>query len=196
MDELQTLLANIRACRLCADEMPEAPRPILQAAPGARILVASQAPGNLACRSGTPFNDPSGQRLRAWMGIDRDVFYDPEKVAIVPMGFCFPGYDKKGGDLPPMRRCAHTWRDAVLAGLPNVRVTLLIGAYAQKWHLGPAAGPSLTKRVAGWRTLADDGIYPTPHPSWRNNAWLKANPWFESEVLPALRAAIGAALVG
>lgn len=194
MVELQTLLADIRGCRLCAGDMPEAPRPILQAGTGARVLVASQAPGNLARRSGTPFNDPSGERLRDWMGIGRDDFYDADRVAIVPMGFCFPGYDRAGGDLPPMRRCAPTWRTAVLSRLPNLKVTLLIGAYAQKWHLGPEFGRSLTERVAGWRTLADDGIYPTPHPSWRNNAWLKANPWFETDVLPALRTAVRAAL--
>ena len=190
MDELQPLLARIRGCRLCASEMPNAPNPVFRADRHARILVASQAPGNLADRSGTPFNDPSGVRLREWMGVSETEFYDASRVAIVPMGFCFPGHDAKGGDLPPMKRCAAEWRAALLSRLPDIRVTLLIGGYAQRWHLGSRAGRTLTDTVARWREFAGEGLFPTPHPSWRNNAWLKRHPWFETDVLPALRAAV------
>jgi uracil-DNA glycosylase len=186
--------ARLAACRLCAARFAgtataHAPRPVFQLDPRARLLIASQAPGARAHASGLPFDDPSGDRLRAWMGIGRETFYDPARVAIVPMGFCFPGYDAKGGDLPPPRICAETWRARILALLPGIRLTLLVGQYSQRWHLGPAAGRTLTETVRAWRE-APEGLMPLPHPSWRNTAWLKRNPWFEAEVLPWLRAEI------
>ncbi|MEO0467238.1 MAG: uracil-DNA glycosylase family protein [Pseudomonadota bacterium] len=189
-DELQAYVARLRACTLCKGDMPNAPRPILQVHEKARILVASQAPGNLAHQSGRPFNDPSGRRLRTWMGVSEEEFYDATRVAIVPMGFCFPGYDKNGGDLPPMKRCAPEWRAGLLERLPNIKVTLLIGSYSQRWHLGDQAKKTLTATVANWRNFLCESLFTTPHPSWRNTAWLKANPWFEEEVLPALQASV------
>ena len=189
-DDLHAYSVRLRACTLCKGDMPNTPNPIFQVHENARVLVASQAPGNLAHQSGTPFDDPSGKRLRAWMGVSDDEFYDPTKVAIVPMGFCFPGYDKHGGDLPPMKRCAPTWRSGLLERLPNIKVSLLIGGYSQRWHLGPRMAKSLRDTVANWREFASEGLFTTPHPSWRNNAWLKANPWFEEDVLPALQASV------
>lgn len=144
--------------------------------------------------SGVPFSDPSGVRLRTWLGMTEAEFYDDTHVAIIPMGFCFPGLDAKGGDRPPRRECAPTWRKEALATLPDLELLLLIGGYAQKWHLGEAAGKTLTATVEAWRQFAftNQGprVFPLPHPSWRNNAWLKANPWFEGEVLPELQSAI------
>lgn len=189
-DDLNAHLAEIRACKLCAGDMPNRPNPVLRASATARILIASQAPGNLADRSGKPFDDPSGRRLRAWMGVTDDEFYDESRVAIVPMGFCFPGYDKNGGDLPPMKRCPPQWRQGLLDRLPDIELTLLIGGYSQSWHLGRDAGTSLTERVQRWRDFAEIGVFTTPHPSWRNNGWLKRNPWFEEEVLPVLQASV------
>ena len=174
--------------------MDRAPNPIFRVSSTAHILIASQAPGNLADVSGVPFNDPSGVRLREWMGVSEAEFYDSGRVAIVPMGFCFPGYDKNGGDRPPMKRCAATWRAQTLAAMPNIDTILLIGAYAQKWHLGPRAQKSLTATVANWRDYVSEGLFTTPHPSWRNNAWLKRNPFFEAELLPVLRKRVRAAL--
>ncbi len=170
--------------------MTHSPNPVLQASREASILVAGQAPGNLADRTGKPFNDPSGVRLRGWMGVSDAEFYDGARIAIIPMGFCFPGNDAKGGDLPPMKACAGQWREDLLAQLPSIRVTLLVGAYAQRWHLGKLAGRSLADTVSRWREFAREGIFVTPHPSWRNNAWLRRHPWFETEVVPALRAAV------
>lgn len=170
--------------------MPHPPNPVLQADPRARILVAGQAPGNLANRSGRPFTDPSGVRLREWMGVSEAEFYDPARMAILPMGFCFPGYDARGADRPPIKRCADEWRAALLSRLENIRVTLLIGSYAQRWHLGKQAGRTLTETVARWREFAGHGLFPIPHPSWRNNAWLKRHPWFETDLLAQLRAAV------
>lgn len=184
---LKTLEDEIRACQLCKSDMQRAPNPILQVSETAKILIAGQAPGNLADLSGKPFTDPSGERLRAWLGIDETTFYDASKVAIVPMGFCFPGYDKNGGDIPPMKRCAPTWRAQLLSQMPNLRVTILVGGYAQKWHLGTRTEKTLTATVAKWRDFVSEGLFTTPHPSWRNNAWLKRNPWFEAELLPELR---------
>jgi uracil-DNA glycosylase len=174
--------------------MPNAPNPILQVHESARVLVVGQAPGNLADTTGKPFNDPSGVRLRDWMGVTDEEFYDASRVAIVPMGFCFPGYDRKGADIPPMKRCAKEWREGLLARLPNISVTLLVGSYAQRWHLGARYRKSLRETVLHWKDYASDYMFTTPHPSWRNNAWLKANPWFESEVLPALRASVRSCL--
>ncbi|MEL8055088.1 MAG: uracil-DNA glycosylase family protein [Pseudomonadota bacterium] len=193
-DDLHSLVAKIRACQLCRGDMDRAPNPILQPSATAKILIASQAPGNLADLSGKPFDDPSGRRLRDWMGVSEDEFYDASRVAIAPMGFCFPGYDKNGGDLPPMKRCAPTWREALLAQMPEIELILLIGGYSQKWHLGKRAEKTLTATVAKWREFISEGLFTTPHPSWRNNVWLKRNPWFEEEALPVLRQKVRALL--
>ncbi|MBP1805804.1 uracil-DNA glycosylase family protein [Rubellimicrobium aerolatum] len=188
---------RIAACRLCAPRFAatatrHAPRPVVWFRPGARLLIASQAPGARAHDSGTPFLDPSGDRLRDWMGIGPEEFYDRSRVAIVPMGFCFPGYDAKGGDIPPPAICAATWRAEAMAALPDIRLTLIVGGTAQAWHLGK--GP-VTERVRNWRAHAP-ARFVLPHPSWRNTAWLKKNPWFAEEVLPALRARVQEVLHG
>ena len=180
---------DIAACRLCAERFAatatgHAPNPVVWFRPGARILVASQAPGMRVHHANTPFWDRSGQRLRDWMGVTEAEFYDRARIAILPMAFCFPGYDAKGGDLPPPRICAQTWRAPAMEMLKDVELTLLIGAHAQGWHLGGRMG--VIERVAGWRDHAPE-VFPLPHPSWRNTAWLKRNPWFEAELLPALR---------
>jgi uracil-DNA glycosylase len=185
--ELNSYVEKLRACQLCAGKMQCVPNPIVRASSEARILIASQAPGNLADRSCKPFDDPSGVRLRSWMGVTEDEFYDEARVAIAPMGFCFPGYDANGGDLPPMKVCAPTWRAGLLERMPQIKLVLAIGGYAQKWHLGQAAARTLTATVQDWRTHLVHGILPTPHPSWRNNGWLKKNPWFEQSVLPELQ---------
>jgi uracil-DNA glycosylase len=168
---------------------------VLQGSASARICIASQAPGTRAHASGHPFSDPSGVRLRDWLGVDEPTFYDPSKFAIVPMGFCFPGLDALGGDLPPRRECAPLWRDRVLAQMPDIALILLIGHYAQRWHLPPAARTGgMTGTVERWRqTYAADAVprvLTLPHPSWRNSGWLKRHPWFEAELLPVLRADI------
>jgi uracil-DNA glycosylase len=191
-EDPDALAAEIRACRACAAEFAgtatgHAPRPILRLSATARILIASQAPGARAHASGLPFDDPSGDRLRAWMGVDRPTFYDSSRIAIAPMGFCFPGYDAKGNDLPPPRRCAQMWRARTLAALPSVELTLLVGGRALSWALGRAV--SVTETVRAWRD-APPGTLPLPHPSWRNTAWLSRNPWFEAEILPVLRAEV------
>ncbi|MFC6199654.1 uracil-DNA glycosylase family protein [Ponticaulis profundi] len=194
--EIQSFLARMRACELCRQAekpLPHAPNPVFQMAPTARILVAGQAPGNLANQTTKTFNDPSGVRLRDWMGIDDDIFYDARKVAVLPMGFCFPGYAPSGGDLPPRKECAPHWRQKALDYLPNIEVTLLIGGYAQAWHLKDRYQGSVTRTVEHWQDYAPS-VFPVPHPSWRNNAWLKKHPWFETDLLPELRAAIGRAL--
>ena len=185
--DLHEFVAEIRACQLCAADMERAPRPILQVSETAKILVAGQAPGNLAMESGRPFTDPSGDRLRDWLQLDEATFYDPEKVAIVPMGFCFPGDDKNGGDIPPMKRGAQTWHASLFERLPQIELKILIGGYAQKWHIGGQTEKTLTATVQKWRSFIEQGVIVTPHPSWRNNAWLKRNPWFETELLPELR---------
>ena len=195
--DFSSLLNNIRACRFCVESPKGAalahdPRPVLQAAASARLAIFGQAPGIRVHQSGRPFTDPSGDRLRDWLGIGEDVFYDDSCVAIAPMGFCFPGYDAKGGDKPPRKECAPLWRERVLAGMPNIRTAILVGSYAQKWHLGDEAA-SLTETVENWRAFAPRH-FPTPHPSWRNNAWIKKRPWFETELIPALRQAVRAAL--
>lgn len=187
---LDELLPAVRACRLCAGTIPDPVRPVVQLHPGARILIAGQAPGRKVQASGVPFDDASGERLRRWMGIGREVFHDPARIAILPMAFCYPGAGKSG-DLPPPPRCAERWRVPLLAALPAIRLTLVIGGHAMAWHLG--GGTTLTERVRGWRDAGDDAI-PLPHPSPRNNVWLKRNPWFEDALLPALRARVAAAL--
>lgn len=194
----EAIAERLRACRICRDaprhgpSLPQEPRPIVQGRTSSRLCIASQAPGTRAHASGRPFMDPSGVRLRAWLGVTEREFYDPERVAIVPMGSCFPGLDRHGGDLPPRRECAETWRAPLFAGLPNLELVLLIGHYAQVWHLGrEARRAGLTGTVRRWREILGESprprTLPLPHPSWRNNAWLKANPWFDAELLPVLR---------
>ena len=192
-----SLECDIAACRLCAPRFAasathHSPRPVVWFDAAAPILVAGQAPGMRVHESGRPFDDRSGARLRDWMGVSDEVFYDRRCLAIVPMAFCFPGYDAKGADLSPPPVCAQTWRQRVMAGL-QPRLTLLIGGHAQRWHLGAAAESGVTATVAGWRDHAPR-IFPLPHPSWRNTGWLKRNPWFESELLPDLRAIVKAAI--
>ncbi|MCG8440601.1 MAG: uracil-DNA glycosylase family protein [Caulobacterales bacterium] len=192
---LRALVAEIRACRVCAEHLPHPPRPVVRLHPGARVAVVGQAPGVRVHEVGAPFVDPSGERLRDWMGIGEAVFYDPEKVAVAPVGFCFPGLNAKGGDLPPRRECAPLWQERVFALSPNVRLIVLAGAHAQKHHLGRAARGGLTGTVRAWRDFAPKYL-PIPHPSWRNNGWIKKHPWFETELLPDLKARVAAALAG
>lgn len=200
---LERLVAEIRRCRVCRDApsgipLPHEPRPVLQAHASARVLVSGQAPGTRVHASGRPFTDPSGERLRDWMAVTEEEFYDSRRVAVVPMGFCFPGLDAKGGDLPPRRECAPLWRARVLGAMPDVELILLVGQYAQRWHTKNAGirHGNLTERVADWREMlkatggAGPRMLPLPHPSWRNNSWLKANPWFAAELLPWLQAEI------
>ncbi len=195
---LDELVAELRACRVCRDmprkdkPLPHEPRPVIQASSMARLCIAGQAPGTLAHATGKPFTDPSGVRLREWLGLSEAQFYDASKVAIVPMGFCFPGQDAKGGDLPPRRECAPLWRGRVFEGMPQIELILAIGQYAQEYHLGRrGGGGGLTELVQSWEAIyaksASPRIIPLPHPSWRNNAWLKSNPWFERELLPFVR---------
>jgi uracil-DNA glycosylase len=188
-DRLERDIAGCRICagRFAATATAHAPRPVVWFRPGARVLIASQAPGLRVHEAGTPFWDRSGQRLRDWMGVDEATFYDRTRVAIVPMAFCFPGYDAAGSDLPPPPVCARTWRAQVLEHLPDLALTLVVGGAAQRWHLSTRAG--VTETVASWRDHAP-GLFPLPHPSWRNTAWLKRNPWFAAGLLPALRARV------
>ncbi|MCR4266706.1 uracil-DNA glycosylase family protein [Nitratireductor sp. ZSWI3] len=195
-EQLNDLLAEIRACRICVEEprgrpLPHEPRPVVVGSPTARVLIAGQAPGTRVHASGLPFDDRSGDRLRDWLKVDRATFYDPACFAIVPMGFCFPGLDAKGGDLPPRRECAPAWRDQLLARMPQIELVLVIGQYAQAWHLGADRRTTLTETVRDWRRLLDRDLHPRvlplPHPSWRNTGWLKRNPWFERDLLPVLR---------
>ncbi|MBI1250376.1 MAG: uracil-DNA glycosylase family protein [Alphaproteobacteria bacterium] len=187
---LEALVSEIRACRVCAAHLPHAPRPVVRVDARARILIAGQAPGRRVHESGLPFDDPSGDRLRGWMGIYRETFYNQENIAVAAMGFCYPG-TVNGADLPPRKDCAPLWRPRLLPLLGGVRLTLLVGAYAQRYHLGVRTG--LTDTVRAWRTRGA-GVMALPHPSWRNTAWLKRNPWFEAEVLPLLRARVASAL--
>lgn len=184
-----SLVEDISACRICADRFAQTktahiPRPVAWFRPGARILIAGQAPGARVHQSGVPFDDPSGDRLRDWLGLSREAFYDRSRVAIVPMAFCFPGYDTKGSDLPPPKVCGQTWHDKVMQVLPDIKLSLFVGGYAQKHHLGVRT--SVTQTVSNWRSHAP-GSFPLPHPSWRNTGWLKTHPWFEAELLPVLR---------
>lgn len=180
---LDELVARIRACTVCAQSLPLGPRPVLHVSPRARLLIASQAPGTKVHETGVSFNDASGDRLRQWLGMDRDTFYDTEKVALVPMGFCYPGRLPKGGDRPPRPECAPLWREQVLSELHDIQLTLLVGSYAQNYVLGPGR---VSDRVAHFRDYLPR-YFPLPHPSWRTGAWEKRNPWFGDEVLPALR---------
>lgn len=211
-DRLAALTAEIRDCRACAEDFAHtptahAPNPVLRPSRTARLCIAGQAPGWRVHNSGRPFDDPSGVRLRAWMGVDEATFWDDRRIAILPMAFCFPGHDGKsigrkggqrgggrGGDLPPPKRCAELWRDRLMAAHPQFELILLIGGYAQAWHLGPNRGRTLTETASNWRSYLERGLFPTPHPSWRNTAWLKKNPWFEAEAAPELRARVARAL--
>lgn len=193
MDKIDSLTRAIGQCRLCADRFAATatahrPRPVTWFQRGARILIVGQAPGMRVHLAGRPYADRSGDRLRDWMGLDDADFYDKSRIAILPMAFCFPGYDAKGSDLPPPPLCAATWRRAALDELAP-RLTLLVGGYAQRWHLGGRA--PVTQTVAGWRDHAP-AIFPLPHPSWRNTGWLKRNPWFQDELVPVLRQAVAA----
>lgn len=183
---LDALLADIRACRACAGELEHEPRPVVWVRPTTRILICGQAPGRRVHESGLPFDDASGDRLRDWMGVDRKTFYEHPAIGVAAMAFCFPGTNPKGGDYPPPARCAALWRPRLLAALPQVELTLLVGGYAQAWALGAAAKANMTETVRAWREYAPQRL-PTPHPSWRNTAWLRRNPWFEAEVTPYLR---------
>ncbi|KKJ76105.1 hypothetical protein WH95_15230 [Kiloniella litopenaei] len=187
MDEdWDNLLAHVRGCTHCANDLPLGPRPVVQICPSARILIIGQAPGTKVHETGIPWNDPSGDRLRDWLGIDKELFYDPEKIAIMPMGFCYPGRLDKGGDAPPRPECAPLWHDRLLGVLPNLRITLLVGQYAQKFYLGKKKKRTLTGTVKSWREY-QPAYFVTPHPSWRSAMWLKKHPWFENDVLPVLR---------
>lgn len=186
---MSDLRSEISACILCRERFAatatrHSPRPVVWFDPKARVLIAGQAPGMKVHKSGQPFTDPSGDRLRLWMNVDEQTFYDRSVVAIVPMAFCFPGYDAKGSDLAPPKICAATWRDRVMESLPNIRLTLIIGGYAMKYHLG--VKKPVTEAVRDWAQRSDD-VFVLPHPSWRNTGWLKKNPWFERDVLPRLQ---------
>lgn len=193
VDPFPQLMARIRACRSCETHLPMGPRPVLQASPTARLLVVSQAPGRKVHETGIPFNDHSGERLRDWLGIDKTTFYDAGKIAIVPMGFCFPGTGNSG-DLPPRPECAPQWHPQLLPRLQRLLLTLAIGQYAQAGLLAERRGRTLTDTVQAWRTHLERGVLPLPHPSPRNRLWLARNPWFEAELLPVLRQRVKEAL--
>jgi len=183
---LDAILADIAACRACAGELPHEPRPVTRVSAQTRLLICGQAPGRRVHESGIPFDDPSGERLRSWMGIDRATFYGRAEIGVAAMAFCFPGTNPKGGDYPPPPRCAQLWRPPLMAALPKMELTLLVGGYAQVWALGDRARRNMTETVAAWTDYLPHYL-PMPHPSWRNTAWLKRNPWFEDEVTPYLR---------
>jgi uracil-DNA glycosylase len=200
MADFNTILSDIRRCRICVEAprgrpLPHEPRPVLRASTTARLAICGQAPGTRVHQSGKPFTDPSGDRLRTWLSMTPDAFYDETRVAIVPMGFCFPGLDAKGGDLPPRRECAARWHRELFAALPNIELILAVGAYAQAFHLGATRRQTLQETMLNWRSHLEapraPRVFPLPHPSWRNNAWLKKNPWFEAELLPVLRREVG-----
>lgn len=198
-EQLAAIRTAIAACRICRDEplrgpqdrLPHEPRPVAVISAKARILISGQAPGLRVHESGLPFNDASGNRLRDWLGVTRDQFYDRDLFAIVPMGFCFPGYDTHSSDLPPRRECAPRWRQPVIDAMPQIELVLAIGQYAQAWHLRERKHSSMTETVHNWRSYLGSNTGPAvlalPHPSWRNTGWLKKNPWFEADVLPVLR---------
>ena len=190
---LTALLGDIRSCRLCAHDLPHEPRPVLRMSATARLCIAGQAPGLRVHKSGTPYTDPSGDRLRAWLELDSATFYDESRVAIVPMGFCFPGYDEAGADKPPRAECARTWHDRLFASAPRFTLILAVGGYAHRYHLKGGPKKSVTETVRAWKEYGPVTV-PLPHPSWRNNGWLKKNPWFEEELIPFLRERVRAAL--
>jgi uracil-DNA glycosylase len=191
---LDALLADARACTACAAHLPHGPRPVLQAGPGSRIVIVGQAPGAKVHACGVPWQDRSGDHLLEWLEVDRPTFEDPSRFAILPMGFCWPGR-RAGGDLPPRPECAPLWHERLLARMPRVRLTLLVGQYAQQRYLGDRAKDSLTENVRSFEEFAP-ALFPLPHPSWRSRIWMKQNPWFAKRVLPALRKAVRDALSG
>ena len=184
--DLAAVLRAARACRLCETHLPLGPRPVLRARASARLLIVGQAPGTRVHETGVPFNDPSGERLRAWLDVDRDTFYDESRIAIVPMGLCYPGRDARGADRPPRPECAPLWHPPLRAGLTGIELTLLVGQYAQAYYLGRRRHKTLTETVRAWPDYGP-AYLPLPHPSWRNTAWLRRNPWFQSELVPELR---------
>jgi uracil-DNA glycosylase len=186
---LEAVLSEIRACRACASELPHEPRPVVRVTAQTRLLICGQAPGRRVHESGLPFDDPSGERLREWMGIDRGAFYDHPAIGVAAMAFCFPGTNPKGGDYPPPKRCAELWRPRLLATLPKVELTLLVGAHAQAWALGPRMKGAMTETVRAWRDYLP-AFLPLPHPSWRNTGWLRRNPWFDQDIAPYLRTTV------
>ena len=192
-DDLASVLAKARACRVCEAHLPLGARPVLRATATARLLIVGQAPGTKVHASGIPWNDPSGDRLREWLAVDRDTFYDESRIAIMPMGFCYPGRHERGGDLPPRKECAPLWHAPVRERLPAIELTLLVGQYAQAHYLGKRREKTLTATVARWRDFLP-AFLPTPHPSWRSTNWLRKNPFFEAEVLPELRERVRALL--
>mgnify|MGYP001274447605 CR=1 FL=1 len=203
MPDIDFLNTSIKACRICIENpvgspLPHEPRPVAVLSETAKLMIIGQAPGTRVHASGKPFTDPSGDRLRDWMGINEDIFYNPDILAIAPMGFCFPGLDAKGGDLPPRKECAARWQEEVLQSMPQVELILLIGMYAQKHHLGKLAHKTLTQTVADWESIMRNSnrpkFLPLPHPSWRNNTWIKKNPWFSEELLPVLKQHVQACL--
>ncbi len=183
---LTQLLDEARACTLCEPELPLGARPIIRASTSARLLIIGQAPGTKVHESGVPWDDPSGERLRAWLGLDKEAFYDETRVALLPMGFCYPGRQDKGGDNPPRPECAPRWHSPLLAAMPRVELTLLVGAYAQAHYLGKRRARTMTETVARWRDYGPTYL-PTPHPSWRAGIWLKKNAFFERDVVPELQ---------
>jgi uracil-DNA glycosylase len=187
------LIAEIRACAICVPHLPLGPRPVLRGRPSARLLIISQAPGTRVHETGLSFNDRSGDRLRAWLALDRETFYDETRVAIMPMSFCYPGRDGKGGDLPPRRECAPLWHQRLRALLPAVELTLLVGSYAIDYYLPGSRTRSMTEAIAAWRNVIPE-VFVLPHPSWRTTRWLRDNPWFENEALPELRPRVAQAI--
>jgi len=188
-ETLAGLLARVRACRLCEAHLPLGPRPVLRVTSTARVMIVGQAPGTKVHETGIPWNDPSGDHLREWLDLDRETFYDDSRIAIVPTGFCYPGRHPKGGDLPPRPECAPTWHPLLLPHMPDLALTFLVGGAAQDHYLGRRRGRNVTETVRAWREYLPQYL-PTPHPSWRSRNWLKRNPWFAAEVVPALRAEV------
>jgi uracil-DNA glycosylase len=190
---LDRLLREVRACQVCAPHLPHGPRPVVRGAATARLLIVGQAPGRKVHETGIPWNDPSGLRLRQWMKVEPDVFYDEAKVAIIPMGLCYPGTAPNGGDYPPRPECAALWHERLIERLPNLELTLLVGQYAQRYYLRKNAKTSMTETV---RSFADYGpkFFPLPHPSWRTTMWIREHDWFEHDVLPKLQNAVRKAL--
>jgi len=192
-DTIKAILPEIRSCTVCATHLPYTPRPVVQIGASAKIIIIGQAPGSKVHESGVPWQDQSGERLREWTGLSEKTFYDPARVALMPMGFCYPG-GENGADLPPRPECAPLWHTRLLPLLPKVRLTLLVGIHAQGYYLRAAAKPTMTETVCGF-TAYGPKLFPLPHPSWRSTGWMRRNPWFEADVLPALRKRVRAALV-
>lgn len=193
MDALDSLLAEVRACRRCESHLPLGPRPVLRVAATARLLIVGQAPGTRVHETGIPWHDPSGERLRQWLAMGREAFYDTARIAIIPTGLCYPGRAPGGGDRPPRPECAPLWHPPLRALLPEIRLTLLVGGYAQAYQLGPRRRSTMTETVRAWPDYLPEFL-PLPHPSWRTTAWQRRNPWFDSELLPELRRLVAAAL--